>query len=270
MKNPFHILIDEAQFTREILGTGVTRIGKANYAQKGIYFEAFVGLSTGLERIGKLCLIIDHYLTNNGTFPNDNIVKNKFGHDLIKIYSQSQLFVKHRDMVFNYQNKIDDPIQLEILEILSSFAKGDRYSNIDFLVNSKRQSDPTKNWHERVDKKLYETRVSENKKRAIEKKANYIDKIFGQSVGVRFKAETGGDIDDLEKSTFLAGMTESIKKYRRLYILQIIRYWVEVLGSLQYSARELNLRDIPWFTEIFAIFYNEDSFFLRRKTYGKN
>tara|TARA_R110002049_G_scaffold240426_1_gene414198 strand:- start:1478 stop:2305 length:828 start_codon:yes stop_codon:yes gene_type:complete len=269
LKNPFHIFIDEAQFTREILGSAVTRIGKANYSQKGIYFEAFTGLSTGLERIGKLCLIVDYYITHNGTFPGENLLKNKLGHDLLKIYSKSQLIVKQRNIQFSYQDKIDDPIQIEILKVLSSFAKGDRYSNIDFLANSKHQSDPTRTWHEQVDKKLYENRVSEKKKLYIEANAKYMNQMFGQAVGVRFQSESREEINNLEKSVFLSGMTESIEKYRRLYILQIIRYWVEIIRSLQHSARQLNLRDIPWFSEIFSIFNNDDSFFLRRKTYEK-
>ena len=270
MKNTFHILIDEAQFTREILGNAVTRIGKANYSQKGIYFEAFTGLSTGLERIGKLCLIVDYYITHDGTFPSENLLKNEFGHDLSKIYDKSQTIVKKRILQFSFQEKIEDPIQVDILKILSNFAKGDRYSNIDFLVNSKNQSDPTKNWHERVDKKLYENRVSEQKKRKINDKAKYLNQMFGQSIGVLFQSESREEINDLEKSIFLSGMSESIEKYRRLYILQIIRYWVEIIRNLQYLALESNLREIPWFTEIFAIFYNDDTFFLRRKNYEKS
>lgn len=270
MKSTFNTLIDEAQFTREILGTGVNRIGKANYAQKGIYFDAFTGLSTGLERIGKLCLILDFYISNNGTFPNDSFVRKNFGHDLVKIYSQSQVFVKERNIKFEFQDKIDDPIQIEILNILSSFAKGDRYSNINILVKGNHQSDPTKDWYEKVDKKLFEQRVTEKKKKEIIFNAKKIQELFGHVVSVRFQGESGEEINDLAKSSFLTGMTDSIAKYRRLYVLQIIRYWVEIIRSLQYSAQELSFKEIPWFTEIFSIFFNEDSFFLRRKTFDKN
>lgn len=55
----FVALLKEAQFTREMLATGPTRIRNANYAKKGVYFQAFTSLSTGLERIGKLRLIVD-------------------------------------------------------------------------------------------------------------------------------------------------------------------------------------------------------------------
>ena len=57
--NTFNALLKEAQFTKEILGAGATQIRNANYARKGLYFQAFTSLSTGFERIGKLCLMLD-------------------------------------------------------------------------------------------------------------------------------------------------------------------------------------------------------------------
>ena len=65
-------------------------------------------------------------------------------------------------------------------------------------------------------------------------------------------------------------MTEAVSKYRQLYLLQIIRYWVELLGDLQYRASNIDNEKIPYFTEIFAIFFNDDKYFLTRKTYEKN
>jgi hypothetical protein len=53
----FIALVNEAEFTKEMLGAGATQIRQANYATRGIYFQAFTSLATGLERIGKLCLM---------------------------------------------------------------------------------------------------------------------------------------------------------------------------------------------------------------------
>jgi len=49
----------------------------------------------------------------------------------------------------------------------------------------------------------------------------------------------------MENTSFLTLMTESIAKYRQLYVLQIVRYWVEIIRSLQYTAMELGPQDIP-------------------------
>jgi hypothetical protein len=48
----FEALSKEAHFTREMLGAGATQIRSANYASKGVYFQAFTSLSTGLSALG--------------------------------------------------------------------------------------------------------------------------------------------------------------------------------------------------------------------------
>ena len=50
-----------------------------------------------------------------------------------------------------------------MLRILSEFAQGDRYSNIDLLVGGKHQGDPIASWFIEVDIPLYETRISKKK-----------------------------------------------------------------------------------------------------------
>ncbi|NQU66902.1 MAG: hypothetical protein HQ510_03065 [Candidatus Marinimicrobia bacterium] len=266
----FRSLVEEGQFTREILGSGVTQIGKANYAKKGIYFQSFTSLSTGLERIGKLCLFIEYYIKHNGVFPDDNFIKNEIGHDLVKLYLKSEDIVRAYNTNFEFLNNLRDPLHQTILIILSKFAKGDRYSNIDFLVGSSNKSDPIFEWNRKVDKVLFETRVSKKKKEKIRTNAKIIDKYLNPFSLVHHSSESRKEIYDIESASFLTGMNESIIKYRQLYLLQIIRYWVELLKDLQYRAMELQRNEIPYFLELFAIFYNHDSYFLTRKTFETN
>jgi hypothetical protein len=266
----FHVIADESKFTRDILGSGITQLGKANYGQKGMYFQAFTSITTGLERIGKLCLILDYYLDNNGEFPKEKFVKNEIGHDLEKLYLKSEKIITKRNITFYFSNNLLDPIHSEILSILTKFAKGDRYSNINFLVKSKFQSDPIKEWSLRVDQKLFEQRVSNSKKERIRVNAQLIDLMIGENTIIRHSDELRNEITDVESASYLTGMTESIIKYRQLYVLQIIRYWVEILRNLQYKTMKLNNQDIPFMSDIFAIFFNPDSYFKTRKTYDKN
>ena len=42
----FVALLNEASFTKDILGIGVTQLYKANYAKTGTYYQAFTCLST--------------------------------------------------------------------------------------------------------------------------------------------------------------------------------------------------------------------------------
>ena len=45
----FDALCKEAQFTVEMLCSGYTEIRKANYAKRGVYFQSFTSLSTGVR-----------------------------------------------------------------------------------------------------------------------------------------------------------------------------------------------------------------------------
>jgi len=89
----FDALVKEAQFTREMLGAGATKIRIANYATRGVYFEAFTSLSTGLERIGKLCLILDRLIETRDGLPDLSYLKTKIGHDLTLLYTESKSII---------------------------------------------------------------------------------------------------------------------------------------------------------------------------------
>ncbi|WP_218353083.1 hypothetical protein [Alteromonas lipotrueiana] len=264
----FRALINEAQFTSDILGAGATQIRQGNYAKKGLYFQAFTSLSTGLERIGKLCLMLDYYLDNNSKFPDFKFLKNNIGHDLELLYQKSQEVIKKRNLNLNWMNKFDDPIRLNIISILSTFAKGDRYSNINILVNAKQQGDPIAAWFEKVDLPLFDERVSSKKKDRISHNARVFEALTARFTSVNHTSETGTHIDSVLEASFRSGLEEAVLPYRQLYILQIIRYWVVILWELQMLAMvNGGNEDIPHFSEIFATFYNEDRYFKSRKTW---
>jgi hypothetical protein len=167
LSQTFNALNKEAQFTKEMLGSGATQIRNANYASKGVYFQAFTSRSTGLERIGKLCLISI---------------------------------------------------------ILSSIAQ---------------------------------------------RNSAVIGSMLDQHIMVLHTSETGEEITDVEKASHMTGMYEAVPPYRQLYVVQVIRYWVELLSSLQYQAMKNGTEDVPFFSAIFALFYNADSYIKTRKTWDK-
>jgi len=70
-------------------GQGVTMLGRASYAHPGLYMQAFLGLSLGLERMGKLIFLADHAIRNGGTFPTDQDLR-KIGHDLTSLLTKCE------------------------------------------------------------------------------------------------------------------------------------------------------------------------------------
>ena len=170
----FRALLREAEFTKQMLASGATQIRAANYATKGVYFQAFTSLSTGIERIGKLCLLVDYHIEKGGAFPDSNYLKNQIGHKIELLYEKAQAIIAKRSIELRLAKDLSDPIHKTILNILHNFAEGDRYSNINLLVGSGRSDDPIARWFEEVDLALFEARVTQRKKDAIAQKAAMI------------------------------------------------------------------------------------------------
>lgn len=262
----FQALIREATFTKEILGSGTTQIRKANYAAHGIYTQAFTALSVGLERIGKLCLILDHYIENDGRFPDFNQLKNQIGHKLEILQTRGAEIVKRRGIEFRYLAALDHPLHTSILRVLHNYADGDRYSNINLLVGAKQQDDPIAAWFNLVDEFIWANLIQDKRKQQIARNADICHQLM--SMGVVFHtAETGELIDSYRDASFRTGKFEAVSPYRQLYVLQIIRHWVELLWELGSHAQTLGREEIPYFGEIFGGFYNDDSYFKSRKTW---
>jgi hypothetical protein len=252
-----------------MLGSGATQIRNANYASKGIYFQAFTSLSTGLERLGKLCMMLDNYVSHNHEFPNSDYMQHEIGHNIASIYEKSTAIIVRHSISMRFLRALNDPIHQSILSILSKFARGDRYSNINLLVNRRRQNDPIASWLKQVDQPLYENRVSQRRKDRIREDSVTLAAMLNEHMTVMHISETGEEITDLERASHATGMYKAIAPYRQLYVLQVIRFWVELLSSLQNQAMKTGTQDIPFFSEIFAPFYNEDSFLRTRKTWDK-
>jgi hypothetical protein len=269
LSRTFKALIKEAEFTKEMLGAGATQIRLANYATKGVYFQAFTSLSTGLERIGKLCLMLDYFIDHIGSFPDSNYMKNQIGHKLMLMYQQSKAIIARRSLSMTYLQDLDNPIYQAIISVLSEFALGDRYSNIDLLVGGSRQNDPVASWFKEVDQPLYQTRVAQKTKEKIENNAAAVESLFGPFTMVLHTSEVGDEISALEEASRMIGVWRAVAPHRQLYVVQIIRYWAELLRLLQYKAMELKGEDIPFLSEGFALFLNDDTYIKTRKTFDR-
>lgn len=265
----FTELANEAAFTKEMLGSGATQIRRANYATKGIYFQAFSNLSTGFERIGKLSIILDYYITQNGSFPTQNYLKQKFWHRLTDIYNESINIVSRNKIKFKYLPNLDAEIYKCTLVVLSDFAVGDRYANINFDEPGG-QFDPIKKWHDSVDELIWKTMISQRSRERILNNSKLMSP-YNDFSFVYFAGEDHSDIKTLEDGSYRSGKNELVSAKRQLIVLQMIRYWFEVIWGLQDKAENISLTnkkyDIPHFSEILSGFWNDDSYLRTRKTW---
>jgi len=266
MNNLFYAFLKEAQFTSEMLSAGYEQIGKANYAQKGIYFQAFTSLSTGIERLGKICLILEYIISNNINLPKEDYIKKNIGHDLEKIY----LLVKNIQTKYNFKlnglQDLDEKIYSNIIKILSRFGKGDRYSNLDLLTNNQNYIDPITNWYNEIDMDIFNNKIKRKKKEYIDITSKFLDNIMGNDSMIVHTGEDGAEINTIYKYNVQSQIYYAVEQHRRIYIYQIIRYFVEILFGLQHYIQNENLFEIPFFSEIFSIYYYDEKYIKRRKT----
>ena len=262
----FNALLKEALFTSEMLSAGYEQIGKANFTQKGLYFQAFTSLSTGLERLGKIIFIMDYIITNNGNLPNEEYMKKELGHDLKVIY------LKIKDIQIKYNFKLNGLQNLEekyckkILNILSRFGKGDRYSNIDLLINKRNYIDPINSWFNEIDMGLFNDKIKKSKKERIKNESKFLNIIMSEISMVVHTREDENKIDTIYEHNFQSQVYYSIEKYRRICVYQISRFFVEILFGLQNYIQQNNLFNIPHFNETFSIYFWDEKYISRRKT----
>jgi hypothetical protein len=191
--------------------------------------------------------------------------KNEIGHKLVLLYELSQSVIARRSISLRYLPNLGNPIHTAMVKILHDFAVGDRYSNVNLLVGNPRTGDPIASWFNEVDLPLFNTRVTQRKKQAIAHNAAEISRQMSSHAHVLLTSETSTEIIDLEEASNRTGMYEAVAPYRQLYILQIIRYWTELLSKLEHLAHGLGKEDIPFFGEILSAFLNKDSYLSTRK-----
>lgn len=266
----FKAFLKEALFTKEILSIGVTQLYKANYTRKGIYYEAFTCLSTGIERMEKLCLILDYYINSHGKLPSEKYIRD-YGHNISELFKACQKVANQREIVFKFSDKLDDSIHQTLINLLSDFAASSgRYTNINVLLGKEnRTRDCIEQWYRKIDMPLYDKHISVKKKEKIEQQAKIIGTLMNEFSVISFTTE-----DDMEPSNAIelskrTGIWEAVASYRQLYMLQIIRYLTELIISLETKAMVIRTEDIPFFSEIFGLFYNSNSYFRSRKTWDK-
>lgn len=265
----FSAFLNEAQFTKELLAIGVTQLYKANYATKGLYYLSFTCLSTGIERMEKLCLILDYYILNNGVFPQEEYVR-QYEHKIQTLLIKSQEIAKNQQINFHFLCKLDDEIHQSIIDVLSNFAvSSGRYSNINVLLGKNGgKNDCMYQWFTNVDKKLFEKCISSKKKVRILDEATEVGKILEQFSSICYATEDNTQLSNAVEASKRTGIWEAVAPYRQVYTLQIIRYFAELLIELGDKAWQMHLTDIPFLREIFGQFLNDDAYFRRRKTWG--
>ena len=128
----WHALGREAELAAEHLALGVTALGRANHAHKGLYNQTFFALSVGFERLGKLVLVADRAIETGGSWLTDDELRSA-GHDILALFDAAELIVRKRCASDSWAVRPALPIHSAIAVRLSEFAKRTRYYSLACL-----------------------------------------------------------------------------------------------------------------------------------------
>lgn len=251
-------LINEGRFTNEVLILGGQHLRTAHYAAKGRFYCALSSLSTGIVRLGKLCLLLDYYIRHQGKFPSLNALKTLAPSDLSTLYAQSQTIVQARSLAIHHLQRLGREEHVGLLNVLSRFTQGHPYCEVDLLTGATGHGDPLVEWALSVDAPLYRDCLSPRQKASIRTAADDL----GEGLGAFTQALTVAPAQhrgDFGLACTRSKLHDALGPHRLLLVAQVVRYWVEILVELEAAARNVRNEHIPSFAPLFAFFANDDS-----------
>lgn len=262
----FIALANEAGIAAEHLAIGVTALGRANYAQRAYYGQAFFALSVGIERTCKLAIVTDYALAHGGQFPDSTTLR-RYGHDLRSLVREVSRIQERRKL--DGYSRPTTTIHEDVIKVLSDFASNvTRYYNFDALAGVVAKSDPLATWSARVTDAVVEAHVSERRLRDIAFRAGQVGALLEGVALVRHTSEAGDSIASATDASYRTGIREAARPWEQLYVLQIARFLGGVLSNLSFEAQRTGNEDIPFYSEFYGPFNNDDRYLRSRKTWS--
>lgn len=266
----WHALHREASLIRQLIGSGVTALGRANYAdKKGEYYNAFFGLSVGIERLAKLVLVMDHAIDSQGELPDQRKIR-AYGHELVRLMDEVEGVCVRRSLPMEHTRPSEN-IPKCVIECLDTFAdaKRGRYANFQTLgdPNFEAEFEPIRKWWAEVaDPILQEHYKNTATERRVNANAERLHASMSSNSWVHFINESGQLMQDVRTASVWSGQTGVVQKFGRYYTLVTIRWLACVHEAISNLAiYEHGLDTFFGHTELFVTYRVEDKFLRTRK-----
>jgi hypothetical protein len=251
------------------ISSGLAALRKATYADKGLYTQAFFGLSIGLERLLKLIVLIDFASLNNGTYPDDAHLRG-LGHDIRRLYSEARRVHTRLPNPHGRYEISNSGLENDIVPFLARFAKGTRYYNLNFLSGRSQPPsamDPIAEWASDIGRQILEQHYPQAVREKDERNAALIGALMGPVAMVRHVSEDGSILDTVEGASLRTGENKVMQKYGTFYCAKVVRFAYMILYDLEHEAQSAGLDDVPVLHEFFFPFLNNDAYLKSRKTF---
>jgi hypothetical protein len=238
----------EADLATQLVGSGITALGRAHHAQTGLYSQALFGLAIGLERFAKLIVIADYAIHNSGGFPKNKELRH-LGHKLAELLDTcEQLSLAYKPLndrlIASYWDRPRDPINAAIVNVLSDFAISTRYYNLDHISDTSGPSrEPVATWWSHVGEPILKKHYAAERRAEDKRLADTLGKKMDEVAITRFFSEEGDLINDFGSLMLRRQKTGVVQRYGRMYTLQVVRWLVALLICLSEKATESDETD---------------------------
>ncbi|MFD5624276.1 hypothetical protein [Streptomyces yangpuensis] len=255
-------LTHEAGLASYSLRGGLASLRKASYADPERYYGGFFQYTIGLERVMKLTLVVD-YLAQNGRYPSDQQYAKKFGHKLTDLLAGVGDVRTRLGASADIWELPDAELTNAAISVLSDFAVGARYYNIDVLTGKAKTQDPVERWFSEVGQLLIGRRARPWRDVGWARK---LDAEVGSKAVIRFETEGGGPVRGFAAAAQAANESEYVAKEGTFLCARIARYATSILAE-----RGLQVPtgfSLPFFMDFFVLFNNDDAYLKRQKSFA--
>lgn len=255
-------ILQEAYLAQALLGAGTTSIRRSTFGDPGRLYEAFFGLSQGIERLGKLILVCDQFV-RTGTYPAPGEVE-RYRHDLKRLVQKVESIATERGVDLTDAPSAN-PGSRAVVAFLTKFAETDRYYNINRLAqgDSVTIDDPIARWVELVRTHAPQRRAHQARRRqeAMHMSlARYMDENIPLAI-LDHVSLSGERLSSFEGLTAQTQDDERVSVEGMLLAIRPLRFLSRTIGSLDYG------RGLPVFTEFFDDWMMPDSYLRRRRRF---
>ena len=259
----------EARLTKTALTTGLTHLRKADFGDVGGIYTGLAQLAVGMERLMKLCLILDFQRKNDLRNPTKADLK-AYSHNLTSQFEACRRIGVESGMKLDRWPMSDrEKAPWAALKVISDFAINLRYYNLDGLTESPESKSPIAQWAE-VQWMVVEDNIRYSRRQKIaEEVRQYCDrwKLHGwiRSYDDQFQLQI-----------------DHFMRIRQLYLANGYMIWnlmlllcplyflldhlVDAVHEIE-QGRVPEINDVPYLTEFFPFLLADKQSCLRRKTW---
>jgi hypothetical protein len=264
----FFLLQQECYLTDSCLTTGLTALRNAHVGDKGRFYSAFFNLGTGLERLMKLVVVLDHMTHNQLKAPSIKEMRNTYGHDLLTLYA-SVGKIASTSTPTPFTPLVPSSTGYRILQLLSEFSEGTRYANLNQLSGSSIGTDPLAKWNQ-ILLRIVETEVSKRQRAKVHMQSAQIAEVLKDSSLV-IAHDLEGRAMSLENIFTEPRLQELAARSAVWHLVQLIAAIREVVvavgdnATVVSQAKTMKVMNIPMMSEFLTFAWLNKAWVMKKK-----